>query len=148
MKVLTSFPSATMQLSPEDFDAVVESSHAAIREAKAAGVYVFAGGIDESVAPVLVDADGTITHETSPLDGGFCVLEAPTRADAEAWARPREHLSRRTPAREHLSARAQPRSGRSRSKASTTARASCASCSAASAPIVTSTGAVRPDRGW
>lgn len=85
-KYLISFPSATMVLAPEDFEAVVESSHSAMREAKDAGVYVFGGGIDESVAPVLVHADGAITHETSHLDGGFLVIEVPTREEAERWA--------------------------------------------------------------
>ena len=83
---LISFPSAAMDIAPEDFPDVIESSHEAIREAKAAGVYVFGGGIDESVAPVLVHADGSITSETSHLDGGFCVLELPTREDAVRWA--------------------------------------------------------------
>lgn len=88
-KYLISFPSRAMVLAPEDFDAVVASSHAVIAEAKAAGVYVFAGGINESVAPVLVSADGVVTPETYPgcqLDGGFLVLEVPTRAEAEQWA--------------------------------------------------------------
>ncbi|MDO5503106.1 MAG: transcription initiation protein [Actinomycetia bacterium] len=86
MKYLISFPSATMVLAEEDFADVVESSHAAIREAKAAGVYVFSGGINEDVAPVLIDAEGTVSTETSQLDGGFCVLELPSRAEAERWA--------------------------------------------------------------
>lgn len=85
-KYLISFSSATMQLADEDFEAVVESSHEAIREAKAAGVYVFAGGINEDVAPILVHPDGSATPETSHLDGGFCVLEVATRAEAEQWA--------------------------------------------------------------
>lgn len=85
-KYLISFPSATMQLAPEDFDAVVESSHQAIRAAKAAGVYVFGGGLSEEVAPVLVQADGSTASRTSHLDGGFCVLELPSRDDALRWA--------------------------------------------------------------
>jgi hypothetical protein len=85
-KYLISFPSAAMAIAPGDFADVVESSHEAIREAKAAGVYVFGGGIDESVAPVLVHADGSITEQTSHLDGGFCVLELETREDAVRWA--------------------------------------------------------------
>jgi len=30
-----------------------------VQQAKDAGVWVFGGGIDDSIAPVLVDADGT-----------------------------------------------------------------------------------------
>ena len=85
-KYLVSFPSATMDIAPEDLPAVSRSAHEAIREAKAAGVYVFGGGINEDVAPVLVHEDGAITEETSHLDGGFCVLEVPTREEAEQWA--------------------------------------------------------------
>ena len=51
-KYLISFPSEAMVVPEEDFEAVVEASHAVIEEAKAAGVYVFGGGIDESVPPV------------------------------------------------------------------------------------------------
>ena len=85
-KYLISFTSATMVIPDGEFDAVVESSHAVIREAKAAGVYVFGGGINEDVPPVLVRADGSTSAETSHLDGGFCVLEVPSRAAAEQWA--------------------------------------------------------------
>nr|WP_231749287.1 YciI family protein [Tautonia plasticadhaerens] len=67
-----------------------ESSHDVIREAKAAGVYVFGGGIDETVPPVMVSAEGTVTPgtypETSKFDGGFCVLKVQSREEAEAWA--------------------------------------------------------------
>ena len=84
-KYLISFPSAAVDTAPEAFPDVTESPHEATREAKAAGVYVFGGGIDESVVPVLVHADGSITSETSHLDGGFCVLELPAREDALRW---------------------------------------------------------------
>ena len=66
-----------------------DAAHAVIREAKAAGVYVFGGGIDEGVAPVRVGADGAVTPGLYPgrsLDGGFAVLELPGRAEAEDWA--------------------------------------------------------------
>lgn len=89
-KYLISFPSDAMVVSDEDFPAVVADSHAVIEDAKAAGVYVFGGGIDESVAPVRVAADGSLTPGPYPgrnLTGGFTVLELATRADAEAWAR-------------------------------------------------------------
>ena len=77
-------------ISAEDFPSVGESSHAVIREAKAAGVYVFGGGIDENVPPVLVAGDGTVTFGTYPetrkFNGGFCVLKVSTRQEAENWA--------------------------------------------------------------
>jgi len=89
-KYLISFPSEAMVLTVEEFPIVVADSHAVIREAKAAGVYVFGGGIDEKVDPVLVSADGSVTGEIYPgsrLKGGFTVLELPTREDALEWAR-------------------------------------------------------------
>ena len=91
MKYLISFPGPAMQLSPEEFAAAGRDSRAVILEAKDAGVYVFGGGIDESVPPVMVAADGTVTEETYPqsreLTGGFTVLEVATREDAVEWAR-------------------------------------------------------------
>jgi hypothetical protein len=63
---------------------------AVIEEAKAAGVYVFAGGIEEAVPPVLVSADGVVAEGgypwAPPLNGGFTVLELPSREEAVVWA--------------------------------------------------------------
>ena len=89
-KYLISFPSEAMVLTDEEFPIVVADSHSVIAEAKAAGVYVFGGGIDEAVEPVLVSADGSVSTETYPgivIKGGFTVLELPDRAAAEEWAR-------------------------------------------------------------
>ncbi|GHF04283.1 YciI family protein [Pseudolysinimonas yzui] len=89
-KYLISFPSDTMVLTDEEFPIVVADSHAVIEEAKAAGVYVFGGGVNEEVAPVLVTADGSVSSEINPgsdIRGGFTVLELPTRDDAVEWAR-------------------------------------------------------------
>lgn len=89
-KYLISFPASAMNVAAEDMAVVSEESHAVIREAKAAGVYVFGGGINEGVGPVMVAADGTLTNETYPhtkeFDGGFCVLELPSRDAAVQWA--------------------------------------------------------------
>ncbi len=89
-KYLISFPACAMDVSDEDMAAVGEAARAVIREAKAAGVYVFGGGIDAGVAPRMVAADGSVTNETYPqtreFDGGFCVLELPSREAAVRWA--------------------------------------------------------------
>lgn len=89
-KYLISFPSAAMVVPEGQWEAVVRDSHAVIEEAKAAGVYVFGGGIDEGVPPVLVSADGTFSAGgyawAPPLNGGFTVLELPSREAAIAWA--------------------------------------------------------------
>lgn len=89
-KYLISFPGSAMKVAAEDFAAVGEASHEVIREAKAAGVYVFGGGINGDVAPLMVASDGTVTNETYPqtkeFDGGFCVLQLPSREAAILWA--------------------------------------------------------------
>lgn len=89
-KYLISFPSAAMQLQSDEFEAAGRDARQVVRDAKAAGVYVFGGGVNEAVAPVLVASDGEVTTETYPrtksLDGGFMVLELPSREEAEHWA--------------------------------------------------------------
>lgn len=89
-KYLISFPSEAMVVSQEDLPAVGDAARAVIAEAKAAGVYVFGGGIHEGVDPVLVSADGSASTQIYPgsrLKGGFTVLEVPTREEAVDWAR-------------------------------------------------------------
>ena len=89
-KYLISFPGAAMDLSDEEFAAAGVDAHAVMQEAKDAGVYVFAGGINEDVPSVMVAADGTTIDETyaqtREFDGGFCVLELPSREAAVDWA--------------------------------------------------------------
>lgn len=89
-KYLISFPSAAMKVPDGEMEAVGRDAHAVIREAKEAGVYVFAGGIDETAPPVLVSANGTVAEGgypwAPPLNGGFTVLELPSREEAIAWA--------------------------------------------------------------
>ena len=89
-KYLISFPSEAMVLTAEELPIVSADSLRIIEEAKAAGVYVFGGGINEQVDPVLVDRDGSVSPEIYPgsrLNGGFAILELPTREDAVEWAR-------------------------------------------------------------
>ncbi len=89
-KFLISFPASAMAVPDEDMPAVAAASRAVIRQAKAAGVYVFGGGINSGVGPLRVAAGGQCTHETyretQELDGGFCVLELPSREEAIHWA--------------------------------------------------------------
>jgi hypothetical protein len=89
-KYLISFPSEAMVVPEGDFGSVAAAAHAVIDEAKAAGFYVFGGGIDEGVDPVLVAADGTVTQGTYPghrvPNGGYTVLELPSRDAAIEWA--------------------------------------------------------------
>jgi hypothetical protein len=89
-KYLISFPAPAMDVLQEDLAEVGEAARAVIREAQHAGVYVFAGGINEGVAPLMIAADGAVTNETYPqtreFNGGFCVLELPSRDAAIEWA--------------------------------------------------------------
>jgi len=89
-KYLISFPSAAMIVPDDQWEEVGRDAHDVIDAAKAAGVYVFAGGIDEEVPPVLVAADGSVSEGgyswAPPLDGGFAVFELPSREEAIAWA--------------------------------------------------------------
>ncbi len=89
-KFLISFPASAMQVPTEELAAVGAAAREVIREAKRAGVYVFGGGIDTSIAPVMVQPDGVTLDRTYPqtknFDGGFCVMELPSREDAIRWA--------------------------------------------------------------
>ncbi|MFT3929144.1 MAG: hypothetical protein QM709_02500 [Spongiibacteraceae bacterium] len=89
-KYLISFPSAAMNVPDSELEAVGRDARDEIRKAKEAGVYVFGGGIDETVPPVLVSATGLVAEGGYPwapsLNGGFTVLELPSREEAIAWA--------------------------------------------------------------
>ena len=90
-RYLISFPSGAMgHILAEELPAVGDAAHAVVQEAMDAGVLVFGGGLAENVDPVMVAGDGTITTGTYPqtreLDGGFTVLDTPTREAAVEWA--------------------------------------------------------------
>ncbi|MFC9335061.1 YciI family protein [Arthrobacter sp. NPDC057009] len=89
-KYLISFPSAAMIVPDEELPAVSDAAHAVVQEAKDAGVWVFGGGIDESIPPVMVAADGTVAkgtyRQTAQLQGGYSVLELPSYDAALEWA--------------------------------------------------------------
>lgn len=89
-KYLISVSGEAMVVPEGEFEAVVRDSHAVIEEAKAAGVYVFGGGIAEEVVPVLVDGNGAVVEGTYPghtvPNGGYTVLELPSREAAVEWA--------------------------------------------------------------
>lgn len=65
-KYLISFPSEAMVLAKDEFPIVSADAHAVTEEAKAAGVYVFGGGIEERVDPVLVSREGEVSAEIHP----------------------------------------------------------------------------------
>lgn len=90
-RYLISFDDGSMDHIPaEDFPEVGEMTRAVVREAKAAGVWIFGGGLLRQQASY-VGTDGTVTPgpvpETKAVLGGFCILEVPTREEALDWAR-------------------------------------------------------------
>jgi hypothetical protein len=90
-RYLISFPSGAMDHIPDEEEPdVAKASHAVIQEAKDAGAYIFAGGLDEDVDPVMVTGDGTVTAGTYPqtkeFNGGFTVIDVPSREAALEWA--------------------------------------------------------------
>ena len=88
-RYLISFDDGTMRFPMADLPAVAEASHRVVDEAKAAGVWVFGGGVMTQQASI-VATDGTVTDgpypETKAVVGGCSILEVPSRDEALAWA--------------------------------------------------------------
>ena len=88
-RYLISFDDGSMTFPEADFPAVAEASHAVVREAKAAGVWIFGGGILSQQASI-VATDGSVSEgpcpEAKAVIGGFSIIEVPSRAEALMWA--------------------------------------------------------------
>jgi hypothetical protein len=88
-KYLISFDDGWMDVPRKDLSEVSRASHAVVDEAKAAGVWVFGGGLVTQRASV-VATDGTVTEgpypETKAVIGGFSVIDVPSQGDALEWA--------------------------------------------------------------
>ena len=89
-RYLISFDDGSMDhISAEDLPAVGDAARAVVREAKAAGVWIFGGGLLRQQAS-LVATDGSVTNgpapETKAVIGGFSIIEVPSREDALGWA--------------------------------------------------------------
>jgi hypothetical protein len=89
-RYLISFDDGAMDHIPADeMVAVAEASHQVVREAKAAGVWIFGGGLHRQRASV-VATDGAVTDGPDPerkvAIGGFSIIEVPAREEALAWA--------------------------------------------------------------
>jgi hypothetical protein len=93
-KYLVSFEKGAMDHIPEeDFPEVGKAAHAVCKEAKDAGVLVFAGGLsydDGDVEHAVVAVDGMVTDgpypESKELIGGLAIVDVPTREAALEWA--------------------------------------------------------------
>jgi hypothetical protein len=91
-RYLISFDDGSMDhIHHKDLPAVAEASHAVVREAKSAGVWIFGGGIQRQQSSI-VATDGTVSHgpvrETKPVIGGFSIIDVPSREEALAWGGP------------------------------------------------------------
>ena len=89
-RYLISFDDGAMDHIPADeMVAVAEASHQVVREAKAAGVWIFGGGLLRQRARI-VAPDGTVTDGPDPepkaVLGGFSIIDVPSREEALAWA--------------------------------------------------------------
>lgn len=89
-RYLISFDDGAMDhIAEQDLPAVGEAAHSVVREAKAAGVWIFGGGILRQQATI-VARDGTVSAgpapETKAVVGGFSIIEVPRREEALAWA--------------------------------------------------------------
>lgn len=89
-RYLISFDDGSMDHIPnEDWPSVGEASHKVVREAKAAGVWIFGGGVQRQQATI-VTTDGTITAglvpEPKAVIGGFAIIEVVSREEALVWA--------------------------------------------------------------
>jgi hypothetical protein len=86
-RYLISFGAHAMDHIPDgDMPAVAKAAHAVVREAINAGVYLFAGGLEEQPASI-VATDGTVTDGPYPgAIGGVTVIEVPSLGEALEWA--------------------------------------------------------------
>jgi hypothetical protein len=87
---LISFDDGAMNFPEEELPDVTKAAHAVAQEARAAGVWVFSGGLHDHQEASVVATDGTVIDAPNPEGkqylGGFAVVEVATREDALQWA--------------------------------------------------------------
>jgi hypothetical protein len=83
------FPDGAMVFPDEELPDVARAVDEVVKEAEAAGVWVFGAGLEHQV-PTVVDTDGTVTDGPYPESkehlGGFAIVDVPTREAAHEWA--------------------------------------------------------------
>ncbi len=89
-RYLISFDDGSMDhITAEDLPMVGEAARAIVREAKAAGIWIFGGGIQRQQSSI-VATDGTKTNgpvpEKKAVVGGFSIIEVSSRDEALLWA--------------------------------------------------------------
>jgi hypothetical protein len=89
-RYLISFDDGAMTFPEEDLPEVAKAAHAVVDEAKAAGVWVFGGGLYSHEKVSVVATDGTVVDGPDPggkaYIGGFSVVDVPSRDEALDWA--------------------------------------------------------------
>ncbi|HXD28545.1 MAG TPA: YciI family protein [Arthrobacter sp.] len=85
-RYLISFNDGDMRFPREDLPAVAAASHAVVRQAQEAGVWIFGGGVDSHDVSI-VGTDGSVddTQVTRHI-GGFSIIEVDSHAEALEWA--------------------------------------------------------------
>lgn len=89
-RFLIAFDDGAMDHIPDDaWPAVDAAARRVMREAKAAGAWIFGCGIARQRSTI-VAGDGTVAAGPSPgskaVPGGFSILQLSTREEAHAWA--------------------------------------------------------------
>lgn len=89
-RYLISFDDGSMDhITEAELPAVGEAAHAVVREAKAAGAWIFGAGLLRQQASI-VGVDGSVAAgpvpETKAVVGGFSIIEVASRDEALAWA--------------------------------------------------------------
>jgi len=88
-RYLISFDDGAMTFPEEELPDVAKASHAVVRAAQEAGVWIFGGGVESQRASI-VATDGMVTGgpypETKAVIGGFSVVDVPSREEALEWA--------------------------------------------------------------
>ncbi len=89
-RFLISFDDGSMDhIQEHELPAVSDAAHAVVREAKAAGIWIFGCGVPRQRSSI-VSTDGTVSDghfpETKAVIGGFSIVDVRTREDALIWA--------------------------------------------------------------
>jgi len=89
-RYLISFNYGEMDVAEDELPEVAQAAHAVVREARAAGVLVFAGGVGEPRETSLVAPDTGVSDGPNPARtefiGGLTIVEVGSRTEALAWA--------------------------------------------------------------
>lgn len=88
-RYLISFDDGSMDHLQGDLAEASEASHRVVAEAKAAGAWIWGGGLQSQQASI-VATDGSVSDgpfpETKAVIGGFSIIETSTREEALEWA--------------------------------------------------------------